>query len=164
MPSRIALRRMIIRFSSSSKSLSPARITSLALLKRPFETVDSIKLSKWLPKDIDVFLPMTSLFLIKLPRFGNRANFFLWNFRKITYNGLQICDVADLEALIFNLWLMFIRCRMFQIPLSPPYSQMCCYGLVFVYNILLLPNWLSQNVVNIICWNKKNQSCQMVDC
>jgi len=26
---------------------------------------------------------------------------------------------------------MFIRTRMFQLPLNPPYSQMCCYGLVF---------------------------------
>ncbi|WP_165778153.1 hypothetical protein [Raineya orbicola] len=48
----------------------------------------------------------------------------------IAGNGLQICDVAGLEAVSFILPQKFIRSRMFLLPLNPPYPQMCCYGLV----------------------------------
>jgi hypothetical protein len=49
---------------------------------------------------------------------------------------LQICDVADLEAISFILQPMFIRSRMFQLTLNPPYPQMCCYGLVDYSSVL----------------------------
>ena len=48
----------------------------------------------------------------------------------ISHNGLQICDVAVLVALYCILPIMFISERMFDLPLNPPYSQMCCYVLV----------------------------------
>ena len=51
-------------------------------------------------------------------------------FFSLTHNVLQICDVADLVAVSFILPLIFIRSRMFHLPLNPSYSQMCCYGLV----------------------------------
>jgi hypothetical protein len=44
--------------------------------------------------------------------------------------GLQICDVAGLVALSFILQPIIIRSRISNLPLHPPYSQMCCYGLV----------------------------------
>ena len=53
-------------------------------------------------------------------------------FYLISYNGLQICDVADLVAQSFILLQMLIRSRMLHLPLNPPYSQMCCYGLVIL--------------------------------
>ena len=52
-------------------------------------------------------------------------------FFSLTHNVLQICDVADLVAVSFILPLIFIRSRMIHLPLNPPYSQMCCYGLVY---------------------------------
>ena len=55
---------------------------------------------------------------------------------RVADNVLQICDVADLVALYFILPLMIIRSRIFVLPLNPPYSQMCCYGLVFYFKLL----------------------------
>jgi hypothetical protein len=52
---------------------------------------------------------------------------------KMAYNDLHIGDVADLVAVFFILPQMFIRSRMFLLPLNPPYSQMCCYGLVLIF-------------------------------
>lgn len=54
----------------------------------------------------------------------------------MTANGLRICDVADLAAVSFILAQMFIRSRMFHLPLNPPYPQMSCYGLVYFFFLL----------------------------
>jgi hypothetical protein len=59
--------------------------------------------------------------------------FYVWlSFHKLAHNGLQICDVANLETGTFILLPIVDRSRMFQLPLSPPYSKMSCYGLVVI--------------------------------
>ena len=53
-------------------------------------------------------------------------------FFKLAHNGWQICDVADLVEVFFILPKMFIRSRMYFLLPNPPYSQICCYGLVYI--------------------------------
>ena len=58
---------------------------------------------------------------------------------------LQVCDVADLEAVSIILPQMFIGSRMSLLPLNPPYPQMCCYA---------MPIWLyfvTTNFLVITC-------------
>lgn len=55
-------------------------------------------------------------------------------------NGRQICDVADLIEISFNLQPMFIRSRMFQLKLNPPYTQMCWLIIPLFLIVNKLPN------------------------
>jgi hypothetical protein len=47
-------------------------------------------------------------------------------FHKIAYNVLQLGEVADFEALTFNLALMFIRNPNVQISTEPAILPNCC--------------------------------------
>ena len=70
-------------------------------------------------------------------------------------NVWQICDVADLEALSFILPPMFINSKMFQLPINPPYSQICCYGLVIVCDLRkLIRQKLGFTILHFIPLNK----------
>jgi len=48
------------------------------------------------------------------------VEFIMFRSGSLTYNGLQICDVAGLVALSYILQPMFFRSRMFLLPLNPP--------------------------------------------
>ena len=81
---------------------------------------------------------------------------------RVTHNVLQLGEVADLEALTFNLALMFIRMPNVQFSTEPAILPNCCYGLGFlpycqdvvrqiccsVANFLFVPNFVSA-VINI---------------
>jgi len=53
-------------------------------------------------------------------------------FGKITANGLQLGEVADFEALTFNLALNFFRKLNVQFSTEPAILPNCCYGQVFI--------------------------------
>jgi len=53
------------------------------------------------------------------------------SFMKVSANVLQLGEVADLEALTFNLALMFIRNPNVQFSTEPAILPNCCYVLPF---------------------------------
>jgi hypothetical protein len=53
------------------------------------------------------------------------------------YNVLQLGEVADLEAITFNLALKFIRIPNVQFSTEPAILPNCCYGLGFIAVLIL---------------------------
>jgi hypothetical protein len=56
------------------------------------------------------------------------VTFFIVVFLAVTYNGLQLADVADLNAQNCQADTKTINSRNFQLPLHPQYSARCCYA------------------------------------
>ena len=52
---------------------------------------------------------------------------------KMSYNVLQLGEVADFEALTFNLALMFIRTPNVQFSTEPAILPNCCWAFVFIF-------------------------------
>jgi hypothetical protein len=50
----------------------------------------------------------------------------------IYLNGLQLGEVADFEAIIFNLALMLLEIQMFNLALNPPFCQTAVIGCAFI--------------------------------
>ena len=52
---------------------------------------------------------------------------------KMAYNGLGLCEEAELEAQMFNLLLLFIRIPNVQFSTEPAFLQNPCYRQFFLH-------------------------------
>ena len=76
---------------------------------------------------------------------------------KMKANVLQLGEVADLEALTFNLALMFIRITNVQFSTEPAILPNCCYLLCFLIRLCL---WFIFSVYYFHCVTKyKSTNC-----
>lgn len=64
-----------------------------------------------------------------------RIMFFNVSSFKMPYNGLQLGEVADLEALTFNLALNFIRKPNVKFSTEPAILPNCCYAFALLFSV-----------------------------